>query len=652
MNTVRHAALVLRRSTNRQDASIEDQRRECVEYCSRQAIEVLREYVDDAVSGDDAERRVGLKQLIADARSPQHAFNTVVAYDSSRFGRAEILETSALVQSLRVCGIEILFVKENIPLDDDFGQIAFAALQLKNHALVKQISQDTLRGMTSRAMAGFWCGGPPPYGYDLLLVNRETGIARCRIRLIRQARRGTQRHNGLRLGSIHDELTPDGKFIRRLEGSTVNYASVKLENEVSRLVPGEAARVEVVRRIFELAANGGLGLKRIARILNVESAPPPSGIGPWKLNAVKSVVSNPVYKGTFRWNVRAEGKYHKLVNGRAEKRARLEKSEVRRNEEASWFVKQIPELAMVDESLWQAAQREVARRSAKHYRPPQEGSHFARYPLGGLIFCKNCGGKMFGATFKREQETKSGPKLYSYGKYVCSTHLQVGPEACLNGTVEKERIEQFILSKIRGIIQPIIESQALREAIRRQLAESYGQVSRALPAKPERQSEVERKLVALAKLTSEERRLMGLEASFQELARRREELKAEPASPSPALDLDKAVEEVVGCFSELEGVESLPRDAQRALYGKFVDRITLRFEAQKNGERTRAVLQDGTLELWTLPRAAVEKFLTPVQSAPPLCSDRENSSTAVRGSVQSLRVPPVSSALRRSPFSL
>ena len=51
------AVLYLRRSSSKQETSIEDQRSSLVDYAERQGYGIVGEYVDDGISGDATEKR-------------------------------------------------------------------------------------------------------------------------------------------------------------------------------------------------------------------------------------------------------------------------------------------------------------------------------------------------------------------------------------------------------------------------------------------------------------------------------------------------------------------------------------------------------------------------------------------------------------------
>ena len=53
----------LRRSTDKQEASIPEQRRAVEQYAAENGYSIVRWYTDDAISGDDTEKRHAFKQV-------------------------------------------------------------------------------------------------------------------------------------------------------------------------------------------------------------------------------------------------------------------------------------------------------------------------------------------------------------------------------------------------------------------------------------------------------------------------------------------------------------------------------------------------------------------------------------------------------------
>src|SRR5262249_7186245 len=81
----------LLRSTDKQEASIPDQRKAVQKYADERGYHVLRWYVDDAISGDDTRKRHAFLQMIADAEA-LNDFKAILCWDQARFGRFDSIE--------------------------------------------------------------------------------------------------------------------------------------------------------------------------------------------------------------------------------------------------------------------------------------------------------------------------------------------------------------------------------------------------------------------------------------------------------------------------------------------------------------------------------------------------------------------------------
>src|SRR5437867_6709575 len=117
----RRAVTYLRRSTDRQEQSLDDQRKTIQAFAAEAGIAVVREYVDDAVSGSTSEGREAFQRLIADAQKANPDFDAILVYDIKRFGRVDGDEAGHYRYLLRKRGIEIIYVSEGFngdPSDD------------------------------------------------------------------------------------------------------------------------------------------------------------------------------------------------------------------------------------------------------------------------------------------------------------------------------------------------------------------------------------------------------------------------------------------------------------------------------------------------------------------------------------------------------
>lgn len=79
----------VRRSTDRQEQSIPDQKKAIDAYAAEHGLRLDRFYVDDAISGASTLGRRAFQQMIQEAQSPARPFDLIVVYDVKRFGRID-----------------------------------------------------------------------------------------------------------------------------------------------------------------------------------------------------------------------------------------------------------------------------------------------------------------------------------------------------------------------------------------------------------------------------------------------------------------------------------------------------------------------------------------------------------------------------------
>jgi len=103
----------VRRSTDEQEQSIEDQKNAISAYIAENGLRFLRFYVDDAISGTSTLGRRAFRQMIRDAESSPRLFDIIAVYDIKRFGRIDNDEAGYYRYLLRTHGIEVRYVSEN-----------------------------------------------------------------------------------------------------------------------------------------------------------------------------------------------------------------------------------------------------------------------------------------------------------------------------------------------------------------------------------------------------------------------------------------------------------------------------------------------------------------------------------------------------------
>jgi len=146
------------------------------------------------------------------------------------------------------------------------------------------------------------------------------------------------------------------------------------------LIPEEAV---VVRYIFRLYLNEGMGIRLIARRLNQEGLKTRRG-GNWSMVSIRDILRNRVYLGTYsRFGVRVPGSHPPLVSA--------------------------DDFRMVQDRL-------NARRTSYS---PRTASHFL---LSGIAHCGYCGNKLIGVSRRQAWKRRDGKQMSnSYRYYQCES---------------------------------------------------------------------------------------------------------------------------------------------------------------------------------------------------------------------------------------
>jgi len=220
------------------------------------------------------------------------------------------------------------------------------------------------------------------------------------------------------------------------------YGYKKDPNDKYRwLVDEEAAAV--VRRIYQLTIEGH-GLSDIANILYRDKVESPAaylarqGRGPWKSKEnidrpyawsdfiVGKILSKPEYMGH-------------TVNFRSHKESYKDKQAIRHAPE-DWLVFENTHEAIVDKDTWELVQK--LRGTPRRVDTLGEAN-----PLTGLVFCADCGSKMY------NQRTRgNGSKPYPSDAYECSAYKLGGQrrdKVCSNHHISTKALRALILETIK-----------------------------------------------------------------------------------------------------------------------------------------------------------------------------------------------------------
>ncbi len=435
----RTAVGYLRRSTDRQEQSIEDQRTAVIHYAREQRLELSRYYIDDAISGTSA-KRPAFQEMMADAVRKPRPFSFIVVYDVKRFGRLDNDEAGYYRHILRTHGVDVLYVSENFS-GDGTDDLLRPVKQWQAREESRDLSKVTIRGQLSKIQRGCWLGGTPPYGYDFCYLSDYPPRGEFQF-VLRYMPDGTKQ--------MLDERRRVMRVLPRGE------SPIHSTSDVTILVPSDPKRVEVIKRIFRMSVEDNLGFRSIARDLNDEGVPSARGPGyaerykgEWTGGGIRSILINPIYVGDLVWNRRTEAKFHRISNGRAVERRDRAGPILNDNPESDWVRVEDTHHALVSRRMFdQARKAREDRPTSYRKRGDRVSGGFrgsrAKFLLSGLITCSRCGARYEGLTMRFRKRGQVVVKLF----YSCGSYIRRGRKVCAEGRVERDELERVVVEAV------------------------------------------------------------------------------------------------------------------------------------------------------------------------------------------------------------
>src|ERR1041385_4961808 len=164
-----------RRSTDKQELSIDDQRKEIRAYASARGWVIVREFepAKGFGSGLTIERDPTFLEMVRLAELGGHGVRYLVVYDVSRFGRLQQEDKIYWDRRFKKQGgIEIVYIKDEFKNDGSIGDTLLKVVKHSEaHQYSLKLSEITLRGSKSHAALGHSAGGAAPYGYDRMEID-------------------------------------------------------------------------------------------------------------------------------------------------------------------------------------------------------------------------------------------------------------------------------------------------------------------------------------------------------------------------------------------------------------------------------------------------------------------------------------------------
>lgn len=550
------AVAYYRMSTAQQDTSIEQQRTEVEKYAAEHGFKIIREYIDEGVSGDDTEKRFQFQQMMKDAK--QGDFDTVLCWDQDRFGRFDSLEAGKWITPMLEDGVGLTTVGQGtIDFEDFAGRIVYAVNQEGKHNFLKDLSRNVCRKFKQMAEQGYLPSGCAAYGYDRAYID-EAGNEIMRVK--------------------RDEPSPI-KSSRRI---------------MVRLVPGDPDEVRIVKRIFREYAKKGVGANMIRDELNAEGVPTPRGAKHWTAGTIMQILSNQRYCGDMVYGTRRSGKHFYIgkqapvkVDGRERRTRQTSKTKAAEDR----IVVRDTHEALVDRSTFEMVQR---KRAIKNKFPATRKDR-PNYLLSGLLHCSHCGGKMSGR--------RKGERHF----YLCDNYLRFGrASGCRLWSVHQDVFVDLVVRLVAGLLNSDEQIQLLREAVERKLNERAAIDPRRIDHKRRdlQKLESEYETAKTNVMAAPEGLRDELFAKLTEMKERREILEREIdelEGVDRSGNMAEQVDEVLGCFAEL-AEDHKRADPMRLgqLIRRVIRRVDLSFCVKPGTEkmhRQTFIIKEGTITL-------------------------------------------------------
>ncbi len=316
----------------------------------------------------------------------------------------------------------------------------------------------------------------------------------------------------------------------------------------TKLIPDEN-EANVVKKIFEMAV-GGQGGKEITKALNTAGTRTRLG-KQFSTSAINHILRNEVYTGALVWRFRNNG------YGNSHKAASNDIIRVPNCHEA-----------IVSTEDFGHVQQLLTKRRPISQHPRTIAS---QYLLSGLIHCGKCGAAMSGCW------AKSGKYFY----YECVQHQKKGKGVCNCRLVGKDKLENFVLERIRDNILTDENIKQLVQLVNEELVKNSGYFEEQISEAGQQLGQVQGKLSKLyAALETGKIDLEDLAPRIKELRSQQKELEekrnglldAMNDEPPQALNL-KTIQEYVSSMKALLVSSSFIE--QKSFLRSFIKRIEL-----------------------------------------------------------------------------
>ncbi len=194
----------------------------------------------------------------------------------------------------------------------------------------------------------------------------------------------------------------------------------------TRLVLADDVETSLVVRMFD-ECDAGATLRGLRDQLNAEGKNPRTGSA-WSEKSIRHILRTPLYTGDFVWPRNSYGRYSRVRNGQVSS----EKGDI-----GEQIIIRDNHPSLIDRDQFERVGKKWEE-NRKATTPHINGGGFL---LTGLLYCKNCGHKMYGIT-DRSGKT---PRIY----YRCSGANHYGESVCSTNNVPQDKLLSDVVEAIQ-----------------------------------------------------------------------------------------------------------------------------------------------------------------------------------------------------------
>ena len=512
--------------------SILNQKRYLESYAKQRGYTNLVHYTDDGWSGGNFERP-GWKRLVADIEAGKVAH--LLCKDLSRIGR-NYLQTGFYTEIMfRQYGVHFIAVANNIDSDEQESSEFAPFLNIMNEWYLRDQSKKVAAAYRVKGKAGKPTSNSAIYGYKKDPEDKDHWL-------------------------VDEEAAA---VVRRIFRLAVEGHG---PYEISKMLTAEKVECPGYYLARQRAAQKKQGKKTGTSMLD-KNRP-----YDWYGNTVSTLLERPEYMGH-------------TVNFRSSKKSYRDKRV--KNAPEDWLIFENTHEAIVDPETWQLAQQ--VKRTVR--RTDTTG---VANPLTGLVFCADCGAKMYNHRGKRKKDGRE----YGTDFYNCSTYtltFERETQMCFSHTVSTKALNALILETIRTTAGYAIQNkeefiQRVRCISQVRQQEAAKELKRKVAKGRRRSAELDvliKKLYetyAMGKL--EEKRFEMLSAGYE---KEQDELEQALASDQANLDQFNENTDRADKFLALAKKYTDFSELTAPMIHEFVEKILVHAPDRSTGERVQEI---------------------------------------------------------------